>query len=144
MVSVERIRMRPVMGIAMTIMAASLALSACGGSDPSGGGADVDWARVSAQELDAMMGAGEVELINVHLPYEGEIPGTDALIPYTEIDGISRRIAEADADVVLYCRSGTMSSQTAQALVDRGVTDFSELEGGYQAWQDAGLPFEIT
>ena len=35
-----------------------------------------------------------------------------------------------------------MSTEAAQGMVDAGFTEFAELEGGYQAWQAEGLPFE--
>jgi len=39
---------------------------------------------------------------------------------------------------------GNMSTEAAQALVDAGVMGFSELEGGYTAWEAAGLPFQTN
>jgi rhodanese-related sulfurtransferase len=35
-----------------------------------------------------------------------------------------------------------MSTEAAQDLVDAGRTGFFELEGGFNAWVDAGLPFD--
>lgn len=43
------------------------------------------------------------------------------------------------ADVVVVCRSGKRSSQAADRLAAAGVA-VRNLDGGMQAWQDAGLP----
>jgi rhodanese-related sulfurtransferase len=113
--------------------------SATSDETPDGGA----WDRVTPQELQERMAAEDVHLVNVHIPYEGEIPGTDAFIPYTEI---ADRLGELpdDGSLVIYCRSGNMSTQSAQEMVDAGFTEFVELEGGYQAWEAAGLPFEVN
>lgn len=89
-----------------------------------------------------MMAAEDVYLVNVHVPYEGEIVGTDAHISYTEI---ASRLDELPTDqtVVIYCRSGNMSTQAAQEMLDAGASGFSELEGGFIEWEAAGLPFEV-
>lgn len=122
-------------------------LAGCSKSSSSEGTAATGpqgWTRLSPAQLQDRMQQGDVFLVNVHVPYEGEITGTDAFIPYTDI---AQRIGDLPADrstLVLYCRSGNMSTQAAQALVDAGVTGFSELEGGFYAWQAAGLPFVVT
>ncbi|MGZ8620815.1 MAG: rhodanese-like domain-containing protein [Actinomycetota bacterium] len=123
----------------------TLVLASCGGTDAqddtSRGGAG--WDRVSPAALQERMAAEDVYLVNVHVPYEGEIPGTDAFISYTEV---ADRLGELpdDGSLVIYCRSGNMSTQAAQEMVDAGFTGFVELEGGFQAWEAAGLPFEVN
>ena len=135
--------------VAMSMaVALAIALVGCSGSEDPGGsdGAEAQgpgWTRVSPTELDQMLHDEDVYLVNVHVPDEGDIPGTDAKIPYTEI---ATRVDEVPTDgepkLVLYCRSGDMSTEAAQDLVDVGVTGFYELEGGFIAWNDAGLPFD--
>jgi len=39
-------------------------------------------ALITVEELNTMLQSRDFPLINVHIPYEGEIPGTDAHIPY--------------------------------------------------------------
>jgi rhodanese-related sulfurtransferase len=135
--------MRNVTRLGLTLLGVLLLASCSGGGDvQSGGGDGPGWARVSAQELSDTMDAEDVYLVNVHVPYEGEIVGTDAHIPYTEI---ASRLNELPAGqtLVIYCRSGNMSTQAAQEMLDAGATGFSELKGGYTAWEAAGLPFEV-
>lgn len=45
--------------------------------------------NITAPELKAMLEDKDFLLVNVHIPYEGEIPGTDLFVPYNEIDKIS-------------------------------------------------------
>nr|WP_296748646.1 rhodanese-like domain-containing protein [Thioalkalivibrio sp.] len=45
-----------------------------------------------------------------------------------------------ESPVVVYCRSGARSAVAASQLVAAGFTDVTNLQGGLQAWQSAGLP----
>jgi len=130
----------------VTVIAAVFALLvSCSGSEraPSGG-AEETWTRIDPATLDDMLRTDDVFLVNVHVPYEGEIPSTDAFISYDEITSHLDELPTDPANVVIYCRSGNMSTTAAQALVDAGVTGFSELEGGYEGWRAAGLPFSTS
>ena len=42
--------------------------------------------------------------------------------------------------LVLLCAHGYSSSLAAASLVDLGFTDAADIEGGFQAWREAGLP----
>jgi len=45
-----------------------------------------------------------------------------------------------ESPVLVYCRSGARSAVAASQLVAAGFTDVTNLKGGIQAWQSAGLP----
>ena len=132
-------------GLVATLAAAAVALlvSCSGSGGTSAGGTEASWKTIDPAQLNDMLQDEDTFLVNVHVPYEGEIPGTDAFIPY---DQITSRIGELPSDTskfVIYCRSGTTSRVAAQALVDAGVTGFYELAGGYNAWIAAGFPFVV-
>jgi rhodanese-related sulfurtransferase len=98
--------------------------------------------RVSPEELKAMMGRQDFPLVNVHIPFEGNIPGTDLSIPYNEIEQNLGRLPAKGEKVVLYCRSGSMSAEASKTLVGLGYTDVWDLGGGMIAWQEAGYRLE--
>jgi rhodanese-related sulfurtransferase len=96
--------------------------------------------RVSPTELRGMMQQQDLELVNTHVPFEGNIPATDLSIPYDEIGRNLDRLPGKDARIVLYCRSGNMSAEAAETLVGLGYADVWDLRGGMIAWERAGFP----
>jgi rhodanese-related sulfurtransferase len=133
---------RGAVNLRAAVAIAALAVVVLGACADSGSGSDDGWTRLSPEQVDQRLRTEDVHLVNVHVPYEGGIAGTDAFIPYTEIASRAGELPDDSSTVVLYCRSGSMSTEAAQALVDGGLTGFAELEGGFQAWQAAGLPFD--
>ena len=95
--------------------------------------------RVSPTELREMMRQEEIVLVNTHVPFEGNIPGTDLSIPYDKIGRNLERLPSKDAKIALYCRSGSMSAEAAQTLVRLGYDDVRDLGGGMIAWKEAGF-----
>jgi phage shock protein E len=77
-------------------------------------------------------------MVNVHIPYEGEIPETDLFVPYNQIDALQAALPDKDAPIVLYCRTGSMSTSAARALARDGYSNIMELDGGFIAWRAAG------
>ena len=132
------------------IFAASvvLLLSACGGaamptqsSTPTkpAATAPAAYTNVSPAQLSAMLAKKDFTFVNVHIPYEGEIASTDAFIPYDEIDQkLDRLPADKNTKIVLYCRSGRMSTIAANTLAKLGYTNVWNLDGGMAAWESAG------
>jgi rhodanese-related sulfurtransferase len=77
-------------------------------------------------------------LINVHVPYEGELEHTAAFIPFDHIVGDARLPQDKSTEVLLYCRSGRMSEIAGDALHAAGYTHLAHLEGGMRGWEAAG------
>ena len=98
---------------------------------------------VSVTQLKAMLDKKDFAFINVHIPYEGEIAKTDAFVPYNDIEkNLDKLPADKNAKIVLYCRSGRMSTLAAETLVRLGYTNVWNVEGGMVAWETLGLPLK--
>ena len=98
--------------------------------------------QISVAELQGMLGRDQAPLlVNTHIPFQGDIAGTDVSIAFNEIaDHLDELPADKNAPVVLYCRSGPMSDRAATTLAGLGYTQIYSLEGGFNAWAAAGLP----
>jgi rhodanese-related sulfurtransferase len=98
---------------------------------------------ISPEELKAMLEDKDFSFINVHIPFEGDIAGTDLSIPYNEIDqNLEKLPQDTNAKIVLYCRSDRMSRIASENLVERGYANIWNLDGGMVAWERAG--YELT
>ena len=94
---------------------------------------------ITVEELNNMLKSKDFSFINVHIPYDGEIPGTDAHIPYNEMEKYADQLPkDKDGKIVLYCRSGPMSAVASKTLVEMGYTNVIDVEGGMKAWRAAG------
>jgi len=101
-----------------------------------GGGTYTD---VNAAGLSTLLEDKDFLLINVYIPYEGEIEGTDLFIPFNEIEqNLDKLPSDKDAKLVVYCRSGGKSAIAARSLVKVGYRDVWNLDGGMIAWEQAG------
>jgi rhodanese-related sulfurtransferase len=127
-------------------------LASCGGpnDDHTPADATAPAATSASPAPSQLVGPGEFAsavaepdrvTINVHVPYEGDIPGTDLSIPFDQIAQQAAKLpAERSTPLAIYCRRGPMSAIAAAELGSMGYTDVMELQGGMQAWQTSGRP----
>ncbi|WP_295814210.1 rhodanese-like domain-containing protein [uncultured Deinococcus sp.] len=102
------------------------------------------YSQVTPQALKAQLSSKDFVLINVHVPYEGGLPGTDLFLPFDQVQGSPRLPRAKTTELVIYCRSGRMSELAARALVRRGYTNVRELRGGMDAWTAAGFGLKVS
>ncbi len=94
---------------------------------------------ISTKEFESMLKNKDFTLVNVHIPYIGDIEGTDISIPFNEIsDNLDKLPTDKNAKIVLYCQSGGMSAVAADTLSQLGYTNVYNVEGGMIQWQKDG------
>jgi hydroxyacylglutathione hydrolase len=96
--------------------------------------------QISATDLVAKSGNG-LAVIDVRARTEwdaGHLPGAQ----HIHLGHLMNRLAEIPQgkSIVLQCQAGGRSSIAASLLQAAGITDVLNLEGGYEAWAEAGLP----
>lgn len=120
----------------MLVLGFAILLTACQSAPAAVHGQEVQVAggsyrNVSADELNTMLKNKDIVFVNVHIPFAGNIKGTDLSIPYDTIaENLSQLPADKSAKIVLYCRSGRMSAIAAETLVSLGYTNVWNLDGG--------------
>jgi len=103
-------------------------------------GSPVKVKQITAQAARERQAAGAV-VVDVREPHEwreGHIDGA-VLLPLSRIGRLTQQVRR-EQEVILVCRSGNRSNAAAQALIQAGYADVSNLAGGMIAWQRARLP----
>lgn len=99
-----------------------------------------DYRIVSVQELQSMLEKKDFTVINVHVPWEGDISQTDLRLAYDEIEqNLDQLPEEKGAMILVYCLTSGMAKKAIATLLDQGYTNLWMLEGGTTAWTDTGL-----
>ncbi|KPQ33813.1 MAG: Rhodanese-related sulfurtransferase [Phormidium sp. OSCR] len=94
---------------------------------------------VAPGHLKQQLESGEILLIDVREPSEhaGEKIDGAQLMPLSRFEAAE---IPSDRPFVLYCQSGNRSAQAAQKLFAAGFEQVSHLDGGLNAWKQAGHP----
>jgi rhodanese-related sulfurtransferase/GNAT superfamily N-acetyltransferase len=106
--------------------------------------------RVTAQQARDELERGAIVVDQRTLEQRrehGDIPGAVTMsmtvVPW-RLDPQSRwkipEIADHDTRVIVVCQEGYSSSLSAAWLRDLGMQSVADVEGGFDAWRDAGLP----
>jgi molybdopterin/thiamine biosynthesis adenylyltransferase/rhodanese-related sulfurtransferase len=100
--------------------------------------------ELTPQQVDALP-AGDATVIDVREDSEweqGYLPGALHISKSYVEQQIEGAVPDRDAPVVLYCAGGVRSLFAAQTLEQLGYTNVASMNGGFQAWKSAGLPWE--
>ncbi len=100
--------------------------------------------HVNAKEAAAVIKTGRVKIIDVRTANEfakGHIEGAK------NIDILEEKTFEPDLNaldksqpVLVHCESGGRSTRSLKVFEKLGFQDVTHLDGGFRAWEAAGLP----
>jgi len=95
---------------------------------------DSTYQNLSALEFDQQI-TDDVFLLDVHIPEQTHIIGTDAFISFDKIEENADRLPEdKNVKILVYCRSGNMSEIASETLLSLGYTNVNNLIGGKNAY----------
>ena len=98
-----------------------------------------NYKNMTVDELNQQLKNKDFALVDVHIPEQKHINGTDAFIPYDDIENqLDKLPKDKDAKIVLYCRTGRMSEIAAEKLAERGYTNVYNVVGGIVEWVKKG------
>ncbi|WKJ92559.1 rhodanese-like domain-containing protein [Methylomonas montana] len=98
---------------------------------------------IAAPELNQLLQNQDIFLVDVHIPEQRHIKGTDAFIPYNDIKKYQDKLPkDKNTPIYLYCEGGPMGNAAARTLHELGYSNLMNLEGGTKAWKKAGFDFE--
>jgi rhodanese-related sulfurtransferase len=102
---------------------------------------------VAPRELHRLLAEGSpAELLDVRTPAEhaaAHVPGAK-LIPVGELDAAAylKERTPGDKPIYVLCQSGFRARRAVEKFHEAGFDGCLRVEGGMQAWIDAGLPVE--
>jgi rhodanese-related sulfurtransferase len=98
---------------------------------------------ITAAELNQIMQKEDIFLVDVHMPKQPHIKGTNLFIPYNEIEAYKDKLPkDKNTAIYLYCEGGPMGNAAARSLYELGYRNLTNLDGGTKAWSKAGFDFE--
>jgi rhodanese-related sulfurtransferase len=103
---------------------------------------------VSPKDAFEQMSADHAVLLDVREPVEweqhiqGAVQVPRGLLEFAADPTSPRHKSELDPTrrVIVYCRSGVRAALATHTLKTLGYENVANLEGGFTAWKDAGLP----
>ena len=100
--------------------------------------------RLDVHEAKEMIDAGGVQVVDSRQPYEldetGHVPGA-INIPHMATLPRGGELA-TDKPIIFICKTGARSAVAAEFAAALGLTDLFNVEGGTEAWIEAGYPIE--
>ena len=99
--------------------------------------------RIDVHEAKQMVDEGNVQVIDSREPHEhaeGHVPGSlqiQHMMTLAHEDELAR-----DRPILFICKSGQRSAVAAEFAASLGLTELYNVEGGHDAWAEAGYPME--
>jgi rhodanese-related sulfurtransferase len=100
---------------------------------------------ISPKQLQDLVGSGKpvdlidvrtpVEFREVHVPFAHNVP-----LHELTVEKVAASRKSAGDPLYVICRSGGRGNQACEKLMSSGLGDVINVEGGTQAWDQAGLP----
>ncbi len=126
---------------------ALVALAGCGGSatDETAATSGKTTAAVLASptEAQSLIQDGGVTLLDVRTPEEfaaGHIAGAENIDFYASDFADQIGALDHGERYVVYCKSGNRSGQATAMMAQEGFASVTDVDGGIEAWETAGLP----
>lgn len=133
--------------VAALALAGAIALAGCSSSPAGSEGASMGsssasaeatgaYTKITADDAKALMDSGSPTIVDVRTAQEyadGHIPGA-INIPVESIGSDKpAELADADAELIVYCRTGVRSKQASDKLVELGYQHVNDM-GGIVDW----------
>lgn len=101
--------------------------------------------EIDAATLKQLLNREKVTLIDVREPgeYASERIKGAKLMPLSQFNPAEIKLSD-DKTLVLYCQSSNRSRKAAQQMLDFGFSPVIHLQGGLNAWKQAGYKTEIN
>lgn len=101
--------------------------------------------NISSQEFDKILSERKVFLVDVHIPLQQHLDGTDLVVPYNKVkENLNKFPKNKNTEIIVYCRSGRMSTEAAQTLTQAGYAHVYNLVGGLNAYRESHYGIFIT
>ena len=119
------------------ILFSLVVLAGCAATSPD---KSPNYKNMTVDELNNQLKNKDFVLVDVHIPEQKHINGTDVFIPYNEIENhLDKLPKNKDAKIILYCRTGHMSQIAAEKLAEKGYANVYNVVGGKVAWDAKGI-----
>ena len=94
-----------------------------------------NYKTITATELKTRLANKNFFLLDVHIPEQAHINGTDAFIDFRKIRQSTPKLpSDKETEIVVYCLGGGMSRAAAEDLWEMGYTNVYDLEGGVHSF----------
>jgi rhodanese-related sulfurtransferase len=104
---------------------------------------NAQFSSISPQQAREKIQSGEARAIDVRMAFDyagSRVPGSVNL-PNMSIRARRMEVPE-DKELIFISEDGELSARVCELALSLGFSRVSNLEGGFTAWTDAGLPVE--